>query len=150
MQMLNQAMMLKRRVVEICGPRCSIISDLPVALRSHFDEHCQRAGIECIATFPEETLDLDSGAAHAVPRGAGGAHKHARARRAKHIELVIEPEGEGYLMTLGDDGEAMDECRHARSWACAIADGRRRAAGCASGARAGQPDYGLRPAISAV
>ena len=58
-QMLNQAMTLKRRVVESLRPSLLDHFGLPVALRSHFDENCGRAGIEYVATLPEEILDLD-------------------------------------------------------------------------------------------
>jgi len=53
MQMLNQAMMLKRRVVESLRPSLLDHFGLPVALRSHLDENCSRAGLEYIATLNE-------------------------------------------------------------------------------------------------
>ena len=43
LQMLNQAMMLKRRVVENLRPSLLDHFGLAVALRSHFDEHCALA-----------------------------------------------------------------------------------------------------------
>src|ERR1041384_3433662 len=45
-QMLNQAMTLKRRVVESLRPSLLDNFGLPVALRSHLDENCGRAGLE--------------------------------------------------------------------------------------------------------
>jgi signal transduction histidine kinase len=93
MQMLNQAMMLKRRVVENLRPSLLDHFGLAVALRSHFDEHCRLAGIECVATLPEEALEL----AGIIARGG-----------AKHVELVIEPRGDGYVLQVGDDGAPMD------------------------------------------
>ena len=69
---------------------------------------------------------------------------------AKHVELVIEPEGEGYLMTVGDDGAAHGRptsaalaCR-ACVTACRAAGGRLEVE---ARARAGQSDQGFRPAI---
>ncbi|HEY6124190.1 MAG TPA: histidine kinase, partial [Steroidobacteraceae bacterium] len=59
MQMLNQAMMLKRRVVENLRPSLLDHFGLAVAMRSHFDENCARAGIECVSTLPDEPLELD-------------------------------------------------------------------------------------------
>ena len=44
MQMLNQAMMLKRRVVEDLRPSLLDHFGLAVALRSHFEEHCRARG----------------------------------------------------------------------------------------------------------
>jgi signal transduction histidine kinase len=83
MQMLNQAMILKRRVVENLRPSLLDHFGLAVALRSHFEEHCRQAGIECIAGI--------------IARGG-----------ARHVEVVLEPEGNGYVLQVGDDGSLMD------------------------------------------
>ncbi len=109
-QMLNQAMILKRRVVESLRPSLLDHFGLPVALRSHFDEQCGRAGVEYIATLPDEMLDLEIAVQLTLFRVAQEALTNLLARgQAKHVELVIEPDGDGYQMTLGDDGAAMDE-----------------------------------------
>ena len=108
-QMLNQAMTLKRRVVESLRPSLLDHFGLPVALRSHFDENCSRAGIEFVATLPEEILDLEPTVQLTLFRVAQEALSNLLARGgARHVELVIESEGDGYLMTVGDDGKAMD------------------------------------------
>jgi signal transduction histidine kinase len=108
-QMLNQAMTLKRRVVESLRPSLLDHFGLPVALRSHFDENCGRAGVEYVATLPDEILDLEPAAQLTLFRVAQEALTNLLARgSAKHVELVIEPEGDCYQMTVGDDGSAMD------------------------------------------
>jgi signal transduction histidine kinase len=108
-QMLNQAMTLKRRVVESLRPSLLDHFGLPVALRSHFDENCGRAGIEYVATLPDEILDLEPAAQLTLFRVAQEALTNLLARgSARHVELVIEPEGDCYQMTVGDDGAAMD------------------------------------------
>ena len=108
-QMLNQAMTLKRRVVESLRPSLLDHFGLPVALRSHFDENCAHAGIEYVATLPEEILDLEPTVQLTLFRVAQEALANLLARgTAKHVELVIEPEGDCYQMTVGDDGQAMD------------------------------------------
>jgi len=112
-QMLNQAMMLKRRVVESLRPSLLDHFGLPVALRSHFDETCNAAGVEYIATLPEEILDLEPAVQLTLFRVAQEALTNLLARGgAKHVELVIEPhdedKGVGYLMTVGDDARPMD------------------------------------------
>ncbi len=108
-QMLNQAMMLKRRVVEALRPSLLDHFGLSVALRSHFEEHCREAGLECVVTLPDDIANLESAVQLTVFRVAQEALTNLLARgKAKHVELVIEPEGEGYLMTVGDDGSAMD------------------------------------------
>jgi signal transduction histidine kinase len=109
-QMLNQAMTLKRRVVESLRPSLLDHFGLPVALRSHLDENCGRAGLEYVATLPEETLDLVPASQLALFRVAQEALAGVLARgTAKHIEIVIEAEGEGYSMLVGDDGSPFDK-----------------------------------------
>jgi signal transduction histidine kinase len=109
MQMLNQAMILKRRVVESLRPSLLDHFGLGVAIRSHFDEECKRAGIECISTLPEEALELESTVQLTLFRVAQEVLVGIIARGgAQNVELVIEPMGEGYVMTVGDDGGPMD------------------------------------------
>jgi signal transduction histidine kinase len=108
-QMLNQAMTLKRRVVEALRPSLLDHFGLPVALRSHFEENCRQSGIECVTTLPDEILDLEPAVQLTLFRVAQEALANLLARgSAKHVELVIEPEGEAYQMTVGDDGAPMD------------------------------------------
>jgi protein-histidine pros-kinase len=109
MQMLNQAMLLKRRVVEDLRPSLLDHFGLAVALRSHFEEHCLRAGIECVATLPEEVLELNPVAQLTLFRVAQEALANIISRGgARNIEVVIEPEGDGYVLLVGDDGPRMD------------------------------------------
>jgi signal transduction histidine kinase len=108
-QMLNQAMVLKRRVVESLRPSLLDHFGLPVALRSHFDENCAHAGIEYVATLPDEILDLEPTSQLTLFRVAQEALSNLLARgQAKHVELVVESEGDGYVMEVADDGVAMD------------------------------------------
>ncbi len=108
-QMLNQAMTLKRRVVESLRPSLLDHFGLPVALRSHFDELCGRAGIEYIATLPEEMLDLEPCTQLALFRVAQEALTSVLIRGdARHVELLIEAEEGGYDMLVADDGSPMD------------------------------------------
>ena len=149
MQMLNQAMMLKRRVVENLRPSLLDHFGLAVALRSHFDEHCQRAGIECVATLPEEVLALDPVAQLTLFRVAQEALANIIARGgAKHIEVVIEPEGEGYVLAGGRRWPEHGHRSRALHAECASPHvcGRRQC-GSGSAARSGQSDQGFRPAI---
>lgn len=111
-QMLNQAMTLKRRVVENLRPSLLDHFGLPVALRSHFEENCRTTGLEYIATLPEEILDLEPAVQLTLFRVAQESLANILARGgARHVELVVERDGEGYLMTIGDDGEAMSEAQ---------------------------------------
>ena len=108
-QMLNQAMTLERRVVEDLRPSLLDHFGLSVALRSHFEENCRAAGVECVATLPEEITGLESTTQLALFRVAQESLNNMRARGSvRHVELVIEPEADGFLMTVGDDGVTMD------------------------------------------
>jgi signal transduction histidine kinase len=108
-QMLDQAMVLKRRVVEDLRPSLLDHFGLGVAMRSHFDENCKRAGIECMASLPEEAVDLDPALQLTIFRVAqdvlAGIVKRGGAR---NVEVIVEPHDdagrEGYLLTIGDDG----------------------------------------------
>jgi len=108
-QMLNQAMTLKRRVVESLRPSLLDHFGLAVALRSHFDEHCGRVGMECVATLDEEKLEIDSLTQLSLFRVAQEALANIIDRgTAKNVEVVIEAEGDGYVMLIGDDGGPSD------------------------------------------
>jgi signal transduction histidine kinase len=108
-QMLNQAIMLNRRVVENLRPSLLDHFGLSVALRSHFEEHCRAAGIDCIATLPEESFELSPSAQLTLFRVAQEVLAAILARGgAKNVEMVIEPEEGGFSMVIGDDGGAMD------------------------------------------
>jgi signal transduction histidine kinase len=112
-QMLDQAMMLKRRVVENLRPSLLEHFGLGVAMRSHFDELCKQAGIECIVSLPEEAMDLDAARQLTMFRVAQDVLAGIIARGgSRNVELVVEPHqengGDGYLMTIGDDGGAAD------------------------------------------
>ena len=111
-QMLDQAMTLKRRVVESLRPSLLDHFGLSVALRSHFEEHCRAAGIDCVASLPEEIMTLDPATQLTLFRVAQEVLAGVLARGgAKHVELVVEAQdeqGQGYAMTIGDDAVAME------------------------------------------
>jgi glucose-6-phosphate-specific signal transduction histidine kinase len=108
-QMLNQAMILKRRVVESLRPSLLDHFGLSVAMRSHFEEQCRNAGIECVASLPEDSFELDAAAQLTLFRVAQEVLSGIIARGGvKNVEIVIEPEEGGYAMVIGDDGSAMD------------------------------------------
>jgi signal transduction histidine kinase len=107
--MLNQAMTLKRSVVEKLRPSLLDHFGLAVAIRSHFEEHCRNAGIDCIATLPEDTLHLEPAAQLALFRIAQEVLSGIVSRGgAANVELLLEAGETGYTMLIGDDGPAMD------------------------------------------
>jgi two-component system NarL family sensor kinase len=100
-------------VVEALRPSLLDHFGLPVALRSHLDENCGRAGLEYVATLPEENLDLQPSTQLVLFRVVQEMLASVLARgTAKHVELVIEDEGDGYTMQMGDDGGPMDDSMH--------------------------------------
>jgi protein-histidine pros-kinase len=110
MQMLNQAMTMKRRVVENLRPSLLDHFGLAVALRSHFEENCRSSGVDCVASLPEETIELPPPTQLALFRVAQQVLASVLARgNAKHVELVMESEESGYSLLIGDDGAALDE-----------------------------------------
>ena len=67
------------------------------------------AGIECVATLPEESLELDSTAQLTLFRVAQEVLGAIIARGGtRNVEIVIEPSDGGYSMVIGDDGTPMD------------------------------------------
>jgi protein-histidine pros-kinase len=110
MQMLNQAMTMKRRVVENLRPSLLDHFGLAVALRSHFEENCRSSGMDCVASLPEDTIELPAPTQLALFRVAQQVLASVLARGdAKHVELVMESEESGYSLLIGDDGSALDE-----------------------------------------
>ncbi len=114
-QMLNQAMILKRRVVERLRPSLLDHFGLAVALRSHFEESCKGAGLDCVASVPDEdSLQMDPAAQLVVFRVAQEVLASVMARGGVgNVELVLEPGDDargqgGYHLEIGDDGPAMD------------------------------------------
>lgn len=105
-QMLNQAMVLKRRVVESLRPSLLDHFGLAVALRSYFEEQCSRAGIEYVGTLPEEPLELSPEEQLVLFRVAQDSLNNVFVRgSAKHVELVLEAQDGGYQIEIGDDGD---------------------------------------------
>jgi signal transduction histidine kinase len=92
---------------------------LSVAMRSHFEEHCKQAGIDCVSTLPEDSIELDATTQLTLFRVAQEVLESVISRGgARNVEVVIEPQeeegGSGYLMIIGDDG-APRETDFARS-----------------------------------
>ena len=150
-QMLNQAMMLKRRVVESLRPSLLDHFGLSVALRSHFEEHCgaRRRRVRRHAC-PRRCLDLEPAVQLTLFRVAQEALANLLARGGANTwSWCSSREGEGYLMT----GRRRRRRRWTRSQQRTLVGMRHRAAGrrwqarSRGGAGPGQSDQGFRPAI---
>lgn len=106
---LDEAMDLKRRVVEDLRPSLLEHFGLPTALRAYLESTCTKAGLECEMDVPDDADALPKDVAIAlfrvVQEGMTNILRHAGARR---VRLVIHGSNERYLLMLSDDGCGMD------------------------------------------
>jgi len=105
---LSAGVDLKRRVVEELRPTLLDNMGLFAALRWQFKETCRRAGLKCTETIPDLEPKFNPDAAIGVFRIAQEALtnilKHAEAKSA---DLVIDIEGETFLLRVTDDGKGI-------------------------------------------
>lgn len=106
---LDEAMDLKRRVVEGLRPSLLDHFGLPTALRAYADSVCAKAGLASELQLAEEITPLPKDAAIAlfriVQEGLTNTIRHARARS---IRLSLAGEAHGYRCVLSDDGCGFD------------------------------------------
>jgi signal transduction histidine kinase len=106
---LDEAMDLKRRVVEDLRPSLLEHFGLPTALRAFLESTCTKAGLECEVDVPDNADALPKDVAIAlfrvVQEGMTNIIRHASARR---VRLMIHGSKERYLLMLSDDGCGMD------------------------------------------
>jgi len=106
---LDEAMDLKRRVVEDLRPSLLEHFGLPVALRAHVESVCSKAGLDCHVEVPDTADAMPKEVAIAlfrvVQEGLTNVVRHSGARQVK---LAIHRSDERYLLMLSDDGCGMD------------------------------------------
>lgn len=106
---LDEAMDLKRRVVEDLRPSLLDHFGLPTALRAHVDAVCGKAGLSREIVVPEDTAPIPKDIAIAlfriVQEGLTNTVRHAGAHTVK---LVFTTDALGYAFTLSDDGCGFD------------------------------------------
>lgn len=108
-QVLDDAMNVKRRVVENLRPSLLVHFGLPVALRTHFEDRCATAGLNCAINLPELIADWDYSAQLTVFRVAQQALENViRHGKARNVSLFIEMGADGLAMTINDDGAGFD------------------------------------------
>src|SRR5690242_11107854 len=105
---LDDAMNLKRRVVEELRPSLLDHFGLPTALRAHVEHVCTKAGLECELTLAEDAESIPKDPAIAlfrvVQEGLANVVRHAHAR---HVRLALMADSQRYLLLLTDDGCGM-------------------------------------------
>jgi signal transduction histidine kinase len=106
---LDEAMDLKRRVVEDLRPSLLDHFGLPTALRAYVDSACAKAGLRTELTLPEEDAPMAKETAIAlfriVQEGVTNIIRHAGART---VTLRLAAESGAYRIVLSDDGSGFD------------------------------------------
>jgi signal transduction histidine kinase len=106
---LDEAMDLKRRVVEELRPSLLDHFGLPTALRAHVESVCSKAGLQCELALDEamESLPRETAIAlfRVVEEGLDNIVRHAKAGR---VRVALLNEGRRHLIRLSDDGSGID------------------------------------------
>jgi signal transduction histidine kinase len=114
---LDEAMGLKRRVVEELRPSLLDHFGLATALRTYVDSACNKAVITCEIRLPEDGAPIPKDIAitlfRIVQEGLTNIIRHAG---AKHITLEFTDGGGEYAFTLQDDGRGFDPNIARDSW----------------------------------
>src|SRR5262245_2914263 len=105
---LDEAMDLKRRVVEELRPSLLDHFGLPTALRAHVEHVCRQADLQFEVTLIDEldALPKESGIAlfRVIQEGLMNVVRHAHARQ---VRLALTADSQRYLLMLTDDGCGM-------------------------------------------
>ena len=106
---LDEAMDLKRRVVEDLRPSLLDHFGLPTALRAYVESACAKAGLRAELALPEDvpplTKDTEIALFRIVQEGIGNVIRHAGARS---VTLRFALEQAACRITLSDDGAGFD------------------------------------------
>lgn len=124
---LDEAMDLKRRVVEDLRPSLLDHFGLPTALRAHVDSACAKAGLRADIALPEDGASMPKETAIALFRiiqeGITNVIRHAG---AQSVTLRLTMEGDACRFTLSDDGRGFDAADPRFRWSHGIMGMRQR------------------------
>lgn len=105
---LDEAMNLKRRVVEQLRPSLLDHFGLPTALRAHVKNVCANAGLQCevLMTGDAESMPREVAIAlfRVIQEGLANVVRHAHAQQ---VRLALTADAQRYLLILTDDGCGM-------------------------------------------
>jgi signal transduction histidine kinase len=114
---LDEAMSLKRRVVEDLRPSLLDHFGLPTALRAYVESVCAKANIQPDIRLPDDGAGVPKEMAIALFRiiqeGLNNIVRHAA---AKHVMLDLSCDGKEYAFTLHDDGRGFNPNDNRDSW----------------------------------
>jgi signal transduction histidine kinase len=106
---LDEAMDLKRRLVDDLRPSLLDHFGLPTALRTYVDAVCLKAGLQVDIDLADAAQGLSRDTAIAVFRivqeGLSNVIRHGGARR---VRLLMTADSGGFALTLSDDGRGFD------------------------------------------
>lgn len=106
---LDDAMDVKRRVVENLRPALLDHFGLPLALQAYFEETCAKAGLACKTEVPDVVEKIPQELAIALFRvGQEALTNIIRHARAKNVLLVVDVDENNYRVRISDDGIGMD------------------------------------------
>jgi signal transduction histidine kinase len=109
---LDEAMDVKRRVVENLRPALLDHFGLPTALHDHFDGTCRKAGLHCKVLIPEDFERIAQDVSIALFRvGQEALTNIIRHANAKNVELTLDSDADNYRITIADDGVGIDPAK---------------------------------------
>jgi len=124
---LDDAMNLKRRVVEDLRPSLLDHFGLPTALRAHAEHVCTKAGLQCEVVMSDdaETMqkDLQIALFRVIQEGLANVVRHAHANQ---VRLALTTDPQRYLLLLSDDGCGMKMNDSTFRWSHGLAGMRHR------------------------
>ena len=125
---LDEAMDLKRRVVEELRPSLLDHFGLPTALRDYVESTCAKAGLACQTVIEHtcESMSKDATIAlfRVVQEGLSNIIRHAQ---AKTVKLQLSGDERQCIVTLPDDGHGFDASSPQFRWSHGLMGMRQRA-----------------------
>jgi signal transduction histidine kinase len=125
---LDEAMDLKRRVVEELRPSLLDHFGLPTALRAYVESTCAKAGLETDLRIEHacESMSKETAIAlfRVVQEGLSNIMRHAQ---AKTVRLELNGDGRNCVISLGDDGQGFDASSPQFRWSHGLMGMRQRA-----------------------
>jgi signal transduction histidine kinase len=107
--LIDEAMSLKRRVVENLRPALLDHFGLPTALQAYFEDTCKNAGLDCKSTIPENFEHVPQELAIALFRvGQESLTNIIRHAGARNVEMTFDMDDRDYRMRITDDGVGID------------------------------------------
>jgi signal transduction histidine kinase len=102
---LDEGVQIKRRIIEDLRPTLLDNLGLASALSWHVNQACERGGLACRLSLPEEDLELPSPVSIALFRVVQEALTNVlRYAQARNVWLSLEQTGSGLSLVLRDDG----------------------------------------------